>query len=75
MAKHLALHLSIGSVSGMDLGQQNTIVCVRVVENIGVIWYMFNTLRPRQNGRHFADDIFKWVILNENVKFPIKISL
>ena len=34
-----------------------------------------NTLRPRQNGRHFADDIFKWVFLNENVWFPIKISL
>ena len=35
----------------------------------------FNTLRPRQNGRHFADDIFKWIFLNENVWIPIKISL
>ena len=26
-----------------------------------------NTLRPRQNGRHFADDIFKCIFLNENV--------
>ena len=26
-----------------------------------------NTLRPRQNGRHFPDDIFKWIFLNENV--------
>ena len=26
-----------------------------------------NTLRPRQNGRHFADDIFKLIFLNENV--------
>ena len=34
-----------------------------------------NTLSPRQNGRHFADDIFKWVFLNENVWFSIKISL
>ena len=34
-----------------------------------------NTLRPRQNGRHFADDIFKWIFLNENVWIPIKISL
>ena len=25
------------------------------------------TLRPRQNGRHFADDIFKCIFLNENV--------
>ena len=26
----------------------------------------FNTLRPRQNGRHFADDICKCIFLNEN---------
>ena len=35
----------------------------------------FNTLRPRQNGRHFVDDIFKCIFLNENVWIPIKISL
>ena len=34
-----------------------------------------NTLRPRQNGRHFADDIFKCIFLNENVCILIKISL
>ena len=34
-----------------------------------------NTLRPRQNGRHFADDILKWIFLNENVWIPIEISL
>ena len=26
-----------------------------------------NTLRLRQNGRHFPDDIFKYIFLNENV--------
>ena len=36
---------------------------------------VLNTLRPRQNGRHFADDIFKRIFLNENVWIPIKISL
>ena len=34
-----------------------------------------NTLRPRQNGRHFADDIFKCIFLNENVRIPIKIAM
>ena len=34
-----------------------------------------NTLRPRQNGRHFADDIFNCIFLNENVWISIKISL
>ena len=35
----------------------------------------FNTLRPRQNGCHFADDIFKCIFLNGNAWIPIKISL
>ena len=34
-----------------------------------------NTLSPRQNGRHFADDIFKCIFLNKNIWIPIKISL
>ena len=34
-----------------------------------------NTLRPIQNGRNFADDIFKCIFLNENVWIPIKISM
>ena len=34
-----------------------------------------NTLRPRQHGRHFADDTFKRILLNENVIISIKISL
>ena len=35
----------------------------------------FNALRPRQNGRHFPDDIFKCIFINENVWISIKISL
>ena len=34
-----------------------------------------NTLRPRQNGRHFPDDIFEWIFWNENVWISINISL
>ena len=34
-----------------------------------------NTLRPRQNGRHFADDVFKCIFFNENVWISLKISL
>ena len=36
---------------------------------------LFNTLRPRQNGRHFADDVLKCIFLNENVWILLKISL
>ena len=35
----------------------------------------FTTLRPRQDGRHFQDDTFERIFLNENVIILIKISL
>ena len=35
----------------------------------------FNTLRPRQNGRHFPDNIFKCIFFNENLWILLKISL
>ena len=41
-------------------------------------WNLFicvNTLRPRQDGRNFTDDIFKCISLDENVWIPINISL
>ena len=34
-----------------------------------------NTFRLRQNGRHFADDIFKRIFLNENIWISISIPL
>ena len=34
-----------------------------------------NKLRPRQNGHHFTDDIFKCTSLHENVSTSLKISL
>ena len=37
--------------------------------------HAFNTLRPRQNDRHFPDDIFKWIFLNEDIWISLKISL
>ena len=39
------------------------------------LWIHINTLRPRQNGRYFTDDIFKWIFLNENALISVKISL
>ena len=36
---------------------------------------MLNTLRPRQNGRHFAYDTFKCIFVNEKVRISIKFSL
>ena len=36
---------------------------------------LVNTLRPTQEGRHFPDDIFNCIFLNENVRISIIISL
>ena len=40
-----------------------------------LVWLSINTLRPRQNGPHFADDICECIFLNKNVWIPIKTSL
>ena len=34
-----------------------------------------NTLRPRQNCRHSADDTFKCIIVNESARISINIAL
>ena len=36
---------------------------------------LLNILRPRQTGHHFADDTFKRIFLDENVRVSIRISL
>ena len=52
------------------------------VNKVRLIWQKIsaertyvNSLKPRQNGRHFADAIFKRIFLNENIRISIKISL
>ena len=37
--------------------------------------FTFNSLRPRGNRRHYADDMFKCIFLNVSVWTPIEISL
>ena len=55
--------------------------CKFTLQQLGVLVVLIycrkriNTLRPRQNGRHFTDDTFKCIFLNENIRISIKISL
>ena len=54
------------------------IICVVTadgLETVAGILIQFNSLRPRRNRRHFADAIFKWIFLNENVSILIRLSL
>ena len=48
--------------------------CVQLVNSLSFPQRV-NTMRPRQNGCYFPDDIFKCIFLNENVWISIKISL
>ena len=57
-----------------DRNQPN-LVCSTVPDTTSIWLVMNNTLRPRQNGRHFPEDIFKCIFLNETVWISIKILL
>ena len=50
-------------------------VSVKRVYSPGLSTTTINTLRPRQNGCHFPNNIFQWISLNENVWIAIKISM
>ena len=40
-----------------------------------IVGLHLNTLRPRQDGGHFPDDVFKCIFLYENVWIPITICM
>ena len=52
----------------------NTVI-LKQLHYHGMSGIALNSLRPRQNGRHISDDIFKCIFLTENVWIPIIISL
>ena len=52
-----------------------TLFCDEIRQVCWILLGLLNTLRPRQNGRHFPDDIFKWIFLNKSVWTSINISL
>ena len=49
--------------------------CDIAIWNTTLKYISFNKLKRRKNGRHFPDNIFKWIFFNENVWISINISL
>ena len=47
---------------------------IKLPLKVEILYICLNTLRPRRNEQHFADDIFKRIFFNENVWISIKIS-
>ena len=79
---HLQISIRLWSCS-VDF--PNGSVMILTLWNVDVSWPpsglvifwvdIINTLRRRQNGRHFADDTFKCIFFNKNVRILIKNSL
>ena len=61
--------------SGSCTTADNAAVLSKTLDTNWNRWLLLNTLRPRQNDCHFADDTFKCIFLNENVWISIAISL
>ena len=60
---------------GNGLSQGSSCPCNPWETHLILSIIQINTLRPRQHGRHFPDDSFKWIFLNENVWISIEVSL
>ena len=65
---------SIANALELHLSCTNPLICFHMMQHSGP-QLTLNTLRPWQNGRHFADDVFKCIFLNENMWILLKISL
>ena len=78
---HVAMHDETASSQSHDAMHTKTpslatlLLTAMAVLSWSFVGKHFNTLRPRQNGRHFPDDIFKCIFLNGNVLSLIMISL
>ena len=77
--RHYALEHGLSSPDGNAWGLHDRHPWLQInvdrFSSARTVWLTINALRPRQGGRHFPDDIFKWLFVNGNVWFFIKISL
>ena len=72
--------MSIGNIYFNDPLSGNiffNFVIISKTVRFGIVYYWpnVNTVRPRRNGPHFADDTFKRIFMNENVRISIIVSL
>ena len=51
---------------GLNCGNRPHVMTSSYNDNVYIHPWSINTLRPRQNGRHFPDDIFRCIFMNEN---------
>ena len=74
-----SIRKSISAWSALNAGKvwiikHRKMVQEHLEESNSYMWQL-NTLKPKQNGRHFAANTFKHIFWNENIRILIKISL
>ena len=72
--------LSSVSADGLTKSVANSSACIVMVKfrfsiHTGLVLDFFNSSPPGQNGRHFADDTFREIFMNEKFCKSIRISL
>ena len=70
--RHLSLSNITGNSTVRQFVQSNNKENLQAPVDSPLKESVINTLRPRQNGRRFADDIFKCIFLNEMFEFRLK---
>ena len=69
-------YASIYRVAEVSIGDADALTTRPACWTMTIDFYcLINTLRLRQNWRHFADDIFKCIFLNENIWISLKIRM
>ena len=74
----MPLGISVCLTNNHDISAAKNIYdCFIIYSNSYICLKLFaiNSLRPRRNRRHFANDIFKHIFLYENIWISIEISL
>ena len=66
---------NVSNYEAVNMFCSNTIFLVLAVINDVDLGNYLNTLRPKQNGRHFPADTFKCIFLNEKFDILINISM
>ena len=76
LSVHQSNYIDIKEMIEMEIYTRSMVsVAMRLHTRYKSSFCAVNTLRPRQIGRHFADDIFKCIFFIENVWIQIRISL
>ena len=75
----LTIYILMKQKLNISVSIKKRVVKCEVHQDVVALWmrmnFALNTLRPRQDGRHFPEHILRCIFLNENISVSINISL